>query len=117
MALVVRLNLGVRPPPPAFAMAKLGTTMLPAVVDDAMRLLVAVIAVAVPLVSVEGGAVIAPELVEVAELSLLTVTRGTPTPPVPVPVATLFPPNWVTFDVTEPAVPVPVMRRFPFVSH
>lgn len=93
VALVDRLNLGVRPPPPALAMAKLGTTMLPAVVDDAMRLFAAVIAVAVPLVSVEAGPVMAAELVEVAELSLLTVTRGMPAPPAPVPVATLLPPN------------------------
>ena len=66
MALVVKLNFAASAPPALFAMLKLGTTTEPAVVDDAMKLLVAVIAVAVPLVSVDVPEDNAPEVTAVA---------------------------------------------------
>jgi hypothetical protein len=60
VAFVCIVSLGMIAPPADVAMEKLGTTIEPAVVLDAISLFAAVIAVAVPLVNVDVGLVIAP---------------------------------------------------------
>jgi hypothetical protein len=72
-------------PPADVAMEKLGMTIEPAAVLDAISLFVAVIAVAAPLVNVDVGLVIAPDVTEVTELVTKALTPGTTTAPGDVP--------------------------------